>query len=391
MRISDQEFNRLNVLRHLRAAEPASRTELAELSGLTGGSITAIVGDLVKRGLVVEEKAESAGLGRPRVNLRINPDGAYAAAASMTMVGGLRVSVVNLRGETVWSQDRPATHDGKLETLARTVANELAGAIASSGVPPHKIVRAGIALPALVDNRSGEVLTFQTFAPGPYPFAKAVEDIIGIPTSVDNDMNLLAKAMQWFGGGAQFDDFTLIVLDLGIGSARYQNNELVCGSHGIGAEIGHVRIVPEGGAPCYCGSTGCLQAYASISGIVQYQGLERIDPISTIATLRKEFAALLDRAEGGSAEDRARIERAGRYLGIAIANHVNMQDPDLVVVLTLDPRFGTMIAPPCLAAIAEGTLPALKGRAMIRFDSLSPDLLAQGAAALVLEKLYQSR
>lgn len=391
MRISDQEYNRLTVLKHLRAAEPASRTDLVHLSGLTGGSITAITADLVKRGLVIEEKVEVTGPGRPRVNLRIDPDGAYAVAASMTMVGGLRVSVVNLRGETVWSAEVDAAHDGKLDSLARTVAQQLELAIVRSGARRERIARAGIALPALIDNRTGTVLSFQTFDAGPFPFAARVEEQIGIPVSVDNDINLMAKAMHWFGGGTGINDFTLLVVDLGIGSARYQDGELLCGSHGIGAELAHTKIVPDGGEACHCGAHGCLQAYASISGLLRRWSGKTYDPSTSLPAMREDFAAMIGAARSGDAEALEAVQLAGRYLGIAIANHVNMQDPDDVVVMTLDEDFAALLAPPMLAAVEEGTMPALKGRTNVHFEKLSRDLLSQGAAALVLEKLYQSR
>lgn len=391
MRISDQEFNRLTVLKHLRSAEPASRTDLVRLSGLTGGSITAITADLVKRGLVMEEKVEGTGPGRPRVNLRIDPDGAYAAVAAMTMFGGLQLSIVNLRGEAVWSGEGETSHDASLDGLARAIAGQLKQAIAQSRVAPERIARAGVALPALVDNRTGTVLTLETFTPGPFPFAETIEASLGIPVSVDNDVNLMAKAMHWFGGGAGINDFTLLVIDLGIGSARYQDGELLCGSHGIGAELGHTKIVPDGGEACHCGAHGCLQVYSSISGLLHRWNGKAYRPAGGMAEMRKDFAAMLAAARTGDAKAVAEFGLAGRYLGIAIANHINMQDPDHIVIMTLDGDFGEMVAPSLLAAVEECTIPALKGRVAIGFEQLTATSLSHGAAALVLEKLYRSR
>src|ERR1700761_7542044 len=98
MRISDREYNRLRVLRALRRAEPVSRTELAALSGLDGGTITEISAALLRRGLILEEKVETGKRGRPQRHLRLDPQGAHALAAYIGIEGRLVCEIVNLRG-----------------------------------------------------------------------------------------------------------------------------------------------------------------------------------------------------------------------------------------------------------------------------------------------------
>lgn len=391
MRILDPEFNRLNVLKKLRAAEPVSRTDLARMTGLTGGSMTAIVGDLVQRGLVIEEKASGTNRGRPRVNLRIDPQGAFVAGATLKVFGEIAVEIVNLRGENVFSFSQPVQPTSSLADLAGQFVRCVTAAIAASPVPSGKVSHVGIGLPAIVDNRAGLVKFLATFDAGPYPFAAAVEEAIGIPTRIDNNINLLARAEHWFGDGAGVDDFTLVLIDLGLGAATYRGGALVVGSHGAEAELGHTKIVPENGRPCHCGAFGCLETYASVSGIVS-QHFDRLG--RTPPSFLKAKAVLHDlagQARAGGEDALDLFERTGRYLGIGIANHINMQDPERIVILAREPGLIDLISPAFFDSLHRNTLPPLRDLARVTFKQLDENGYARGAAAMVLEQLYQTR
>lgn len=391
MRINDQAYNRLSALRRLRTAEPVSRTELARLTGLNGGTITAIVRDLVERGLILEERIPSPSRGRPRVNLRINPEGAYVVGATMTDDARLLAEVADLRGQSIASSSAVFHGTAGLENLARQFAGVVRGAIAASPIAPDRIAQIGIGLPAIVDSRSGVVEFFETFADLPFPFAAAIEDELRIPTRIDNNINLLARAEHWFGAGTGVEDFTLILLDLGLGAARYQGGQLVVGSHGLAIELGHTKIVPEGGRPCHCGGHGCLQAYGSISAIV-YQAAEQAgEAPPEVLDLRKKFAGLVQRARSGDAAIVALFENAGRLLGRGIANHINMQDPGQVIMLTRGRDLAELISGPFFEALNRDTLSVLDARERTLFRQTDETSFARGAAAMVLEQLYQDR
>jgi predicted NBD/HSP70 family sugar kinase len=186
------------------------------------------------------------------------------------------------------------------------------------------------------------------------------------------------------------DDFTLVVLDLGIRAARYQAGELLVGEHGIGAEFGHTKIVAEAGRPCHCGAKGCLQAYVSISGIVEQVCELANEPPPPFAEMEGRFARLAERARSGDAALIALLDRSGRYLGRALANHVNMQDPAKILVLTRAGGFAELIASSAFAALREDVLPLLHTPDKVQFRKIDEWRVAQGAAAMLLEQLYLS-
>lgn len=391
MRMPDQAFNRLSVLKKLRAAEPVSRTDLAALAGLNGGTITAIIRDLVERGLIIEERMALPGRGRPRINLRINPEGAFVVGATMTDDGRLLAEVADLRGRSVASHVAASVPTTRLEDLAAQFSALIDQVIAASPIARKNIAQIGIGLPAIVDSRTGVISLFETFEGTPFAFAEAVERTLRIPTRIDNNFNMLALSEHWFGDGTGVDDFTLVVLDIALGAARYQGGQLLIGSHGIEAELGHTKIVPEGGRACHCGGFGCLQTYSSMSGIV-YQACElRGEELTAYDQLRSKFTELAEQARAGDAAVAEMIDRGARYLGRGLANHINMQDPDRVVVLTQTRELVDLISEPFFEALHRDTLPVLRDLSRVTFKQMDETTYARGAAAMVLEQLYLSR
>lgn len=391
MRLSDHEFNRLSVLKNLRAAEPISRTELARLSRLTGGTITSIVANLVQRGLVVEERMPVQSAGRPRINLHINRNGAFAAAAHWSEDSHIVVQVVDLKGEQVHVGRTAFTRTDSLVDLAHQFANAIGQTIASSPIAADQIAQTGIGLPAIVNTGTGVVEALETFSDAPCDFAAIVTERLGVPTRIDNDNNLIARAEHWFGEGAGVDDFTVVQLDLGLGAARYQRGELLLGSRSIEAELGHTKIIPENGRPCHCGARGCLQSYSSISGIVGMHADLTGDESPPFYKLRKRFADLVRMAKSGDEATLDLFTRAGAYLGTGIANHINMQDPERIVILSREPDLNELIRPAFFEALHRDTLPVLRDPSKVTFKQLSDQSYSQGAAAMVLEQLYKSR
>lgn len=390
MRMSDQQFNRLIVLKKLRAAQPVSRTELAGLSGLTGGTITAIIADLVRRGLIIEEKVEIGGRGRPKINLSINPHGAFVVGATLSDEGPVLIDIVDLNGVSVFSCAPRLAPTTIWDDLAGQLAAVIAKSIEASPVSKENIAQVGIGLSAIIDNRSGTALMMETFEPGPFPFAGAVAHRLGIPVHLDNSMNLLARAEHWFGDATGVDDFTLVILDLALGGACYRDGQLVVGSRGIEAELGHTKIIAENGRLCHCGATGCLQTYCAISGIVgQYREAQGLPELHYL-DLRNAFGEMVKEASKGNMLVLGIFQRAGRYLGVGIANHVNMQDPDRIVILCREPDLVSLISAPFFEALQQNILPALYDRTRFAFNELTSHSYSKGAAAMVLEQVYQA-
>ena len=100
---------------------------------------------------------------------------------------------------------------------------------------------------------------------------------------------------------------------------------------------------------------------------------------------------LAERARGGDAAVAGFIDQAGRYFGRGLANHINMQDPDRIVVLTRSPEVVDLISGPFFEALHRDTLPVFRNPSRVTFKEMDEASYARGAAAMVLEQLYLSR
>ena len=390
MRISDYELNRLQVLKAIRRSEPVARTDLVKLTGLAGGTITQLTADFVRRGVVIEEKAATGGMGRPRMGLRINATGGYVLSVFTLPHGRAAIEIVNLRGDRVFSREEPLKRVATLELWGRQLATIIDETISASPVPREQISRVGIVIHGVVDNVRGVVHWLMSFPDRGVPFAALMEKRLQIPVVIDNDANVIARAEHWFGEESQLDDFSVIIVDLGVASAHYVDGALWTGAHGINSELGHTKISFGAGHPCYCGMTGCLATHCAIFGIVarvcELRGTEAPDSEHLLATFRLFVAE----ARNGDPQAREVFDLAGRMLGIAAANMLNDRDPGRIIVMSFEPDMIPMIAAAFSAALEANTLPPGSGRAHVQFKLLDAEHYRKGSAALALEQIYRS-
>ena len=389
MRINEQEANRLRVLKAIRRAEPVARTDLVKLTGLASGTITEITGELLQRNLLLEVKSSGGGPGRPRMQLLLNPDAAYVAGAFIAHDGSLSVEVSNARGERLFGQTRAITQAPDVAGLAKQIATLIDRVLQESPIQRGKISSVGVALPGTVDSLRGELLFLPSFPAEPVALAEMIGRTLQLPVIVDNHVNTMARAEHWFGDDRQVDDFSLFVAGATIGFSCYLDGALHVGAHGINSEVGHVKVGPLDGPICFCGEAGCLNTLATGYGVVlrvcERRKLAPPEP-EAVMRLHETFAR---EARAGDPVAKEAFDWAGRYLGIAVANHINMSDPPRVLVAALDADFGDLVAASFHASLQQSTFAPLRGRTSVQFKVSEGARYAHGTAALVLERFYR--
>jgi len=204
----------------------------------------------------------------------------------------------------------------------------------------HDVTAVGVGAAGYIDKSRSVVLFAPNVAWRDVPLRSQVEDLVGLPVVVENDANAAAWGEFRFGAGHDVDDLMLVTVGTGVGGGLVLDDELHRGAFGIGAEIGHMRVVP-GGRLCGCGNKGCWEQYASGSALVR----EARDAARGGSLLA---GAVLDRA-GGDADaitgplltEAARdgdpfaleqLAELGRWLGEGIASLTAVLDPAVVVV-----------------------------------------------------------
>jgi len=391
MRISDYEYNRLQLLKAIRRAEPVARTDLVKLTGLAGGTITQLTADFVRRGVIIEEKASAGGPGRPRIGLRISHTGGYVVGVYTLPEDRAEIEIVNLRGDSVFTQTMPFRRVDTLEAWARQLATCIDASISASPLSKADISRVGIVVNGIVDNVRGIVHWLATFPDRGVPVTALIEKRLKIPVVIDNDANVIARAEHWFAEESQLDNFSVIVVGWGVNSAHYVDGMLWTGAHGVNPELGHTKISLGDAQPCYCGMKGCLATYCAVFGIVaRICELRGVEPpaMRDSGDAFRRFAA---DARDGEPHAREIFDQAGRMLGVAASNLLNERDPGRIIVMSFEPDMIPLISSEFSAALEANTLPPGAGRANLQFKSLDTEYYRKGSAALALEQIYRNR
>lgn len=300
------------------AVVPPSRADVAAATGLTRATVSTLVDHLVAARLITElPPAAAQRAGRPAVPL---------VPASRTVVGlGLEVNVdylgvraLDLSGQTVADiVEQGAFHDsGPAAVLGRlgAIAAEVVDDLEAEGM---RVAGARLALPGLVDARTGELevapnLGWSSLDPVP------LLGLGDLPVRVANEAKLAALAEL---AGEVPDTFLYVSGDVGIGAGIVVERGLFLAERGWNGEVGHVVVDPAG-PRCTCGAHGCLEQYAGKEAVLRAAGL----PVD--APLRALTAALEADDDGA----RGALHRAGRALGSALADFVNLTGVSAVIL-----------------------------------------------------------
>jgi predicted NBD/HSP70 family sugar kinase len=391
MRISDYEFNRMRLLKAIRRAEPVARTDLVKITGLAAGTVTQLTADLVRRRILIEGKPAQKSFGRPRVELQINAKAAHVVSVFSAAHGHHVVEIVDLRGDVVFSRTVRLAHSRSIATRAAQLARAIDRTLSAASVSRADIARIGICFHGIVDNQKGIVHWLATYPDREVPVAALIEERLRIPVVIDNSTNLIARAEHWFGEAEHVDDFSVMLIDLGLGSAHYVDGMLWSGALGINSELGHVKIVSEAGRSCYCGARGCLAAHCSVFGIVSQIAELRGEsaPLETLAESFKIFAA---QALAGDAATREIFKQAGAMLGTAASNILHERNPMRLIVMVFNAELIPLISDSFFAALKTHSLPAFAAKTEVQFKLIDDAAYyRKGCAVLALEQIYRGR
>jgi glucokinase len=191
----------------------------------------------------------------------------------------------------------------------------------------------GIASPGPLDPHNGVILDTPNIPEWKnFPLTTKLREQFGVPVYLDNDANLAGLAEWQYGAGKGHHNLVYLTISTGIGGGVICNDTLLQGYHGMGAELGHMLIDPSG-PPCGCGKHGHIESFSSGPSIVRYVNDQlKIGEKSTLQMTQNLSAAkVAEEALTGDLLAISAFDRAGRYLGIAVANFLAIFDPSILV------------------------------------------------------------
>ncbi|HOV35305.1 MAG: ROK family protein [Dysgonomonadaceae bacterium] len=224
---------------------------------------------------------------------------------------------------------------------------------------------------------------------GVIPFAQMLEDRTGIPVALTNDANAAAIGEMTYGAARGMKDFIVITLGTGVGSGIVVNGQLVYGHDGFAGELGHVIMRRNNGRLCGCGRTGCLEAYASATGVARTarEYLEiRPDAKTLLRNIPVEDITSKDVAEAANAGDELAKEifhYTGSMLGEAFADFVAFSSPEAIILFGGLSKAGDLIMDPIHESMERNLLPIFRNKVKLLFSELKEsDAAVLGASAL---------
>ncbi len=252
----------------------------------------------------------------------------------------------------------------------------------------QEVVGMGIGVPGQPDQSNGSVIFAPNLRWRNVPLIPMLKAALDFPMYLENDGNAAALGEKWCGAGRTALNMVAITIGTGIGGGIIINGRLYRGASGSAGEIGHTVILPDG-PQCNCGNRGCLETFTAAPALARQARLAidmgRATSLAGLANpaAKDVFAA----AAKGDAVALEIIQQMTYYLGLGIANLINMLNPDMVVIGGGVSRAGDLLFKPLRETVLANTLHAAARAVKIEPAQLGNDAGSIGAGAVALQEL----
>ena len=251
-------------------------------------------------------------------------------------VGGTTVKLAFF-DETGFMLDKweiPTNTENNGTQILPDIADSVKNYLNKNDIASESILGLGIGVPGPV-NGKGVVNKSINLGWGVFNIAETLSDLTGFPVKAGNDANVAALGEFWKGGGAGCENMVFVTLGTGVGGGIVIGGNLLHGSHGSGAEIGHMVLNPTETIPCNCGKFGCVEQYCSATGIArlarEYLAVYADDSsLRTVANIAAKD--VFDAAKSGDAAAKEILNKFYDYMGQFLGSLCSAVDPEVVVL-----------------------------------------------------------
>ncbi len=325
----------------IRRHGPISRVQLEKVTGISRTHVSDVVDELIAAGTIIETGSVSNRPGRPRVLLCINPEGPAAAGVWLS-ADGIQIAVAAPDGE-ILSRCNIAydTCTSSSAAAISAIASGVRSCVSEAGRPFETLEGVGVAVSGWVVEPEQGLIKRTRLDPCflEIPIAKMLRDELGgLPVLANSDIRAGALAHNWYREDEQ-RAFYVWFLD-GIGAAYILDGQLFGAAHNMAPSVGHMIVAPDGPL-CYCGRRGCLETYTTTYAVIGGVWPE-VDADSLTALERREMVLkTMEMAAQGDPRAVSARDNALEYIGLGVANAINLFDPQVVyvggVVIDYDP------------------------------------------------------
>jgi predicted NBD/HSP70 family sugar kinase len=384
-RVLVRAINRSAILNTIRERETIDRAEAARLTGLSPATVTSITSGLIEDGLVYEKTVGDSRGGRPPILLELNPRGGFAIGIKVTEHEAI-AALTNLKAAVITKRNL-AIQNHNPENVIGILVRLVDDLIETADIPEKRLLGIGIGLAGIVDFDKGMLRQSPFFGWSDLPLGQLLSEKLHVPVYIDNDVNTLALAEKWFGAGKGFDHFLTITIGRGVGLGIVVNGQFYRGQGGGAGEFGHIVVDPNG-PDCACGKKGCLELFVGDPGLLRMaeQAFDQGKIPAKVNTVDK----LHQLADDGNEIAQKIFAKAGSIFGLAIANLINVMNPQRVIIGGEGVYAGEWLFNPMHSVIEANVMPTLSGDTEVKIEPWGDDAWARGAASLVLDEFFNS-
>jgi len=384
------------IIAHIHRQGSVSRTNLGRATRIRMPVITALIRDLIEQGVLVESGRSAAGRGRKQILLSLNSRHGFVVGIEIDldhmMALGVDVcgNIVAKRSMAMPAQKTNAAIVKELIALTESLIRE-------SGYERSALKGIGIADPGIVDSKEGVALLCSLMPEWRnVPLRRLVESHFAVPVLLEENTRAKILCEHRHGAGQGLQHLLFIDVGSGIGCGIMIDGQLYRGHTNMAGELGHVRVV-ENGLICNCGSSGCLETVASYPAIIR-QVIKALQDgtqsmITDLAGQRLEtisMAHVFQAAEHGDKLALGLLDHAVQYLGHAIANAVNLFNPEAILLEASMAGAEKLMVTPIRQIIHRQVITVAGNTPEVRVAKIGAEAAAWGVAMLMLDQLFDS-
>jgi glucokinase-like ROK family protein len=389
-----KNVNRKKILSVIDKVESISRVEVKNLLGKDGKTVTNIVNGLIEDGFITNIGLSSFTGGRRRKLLTINPNYGYLIGIHLG-IHFLRGMITDFKYKIIVEEKIPISPNESELSLIQKIKKTLDFLVKSKNIPKDKLLGIGFVANGFYDDTEGIwINSVNNLHWKNIPIRKILSEQYDIPVYLEDSSRSMTLAEKVFGCVQDKNNFIYLDLGVGIGCGIIYKDRLYKGPMNISGELGHTIVVPNG-ALCSCGNRGCLETVAS-GWAINKIAKDRISAgeESEIINLcdgdlnKLETDMIFKAFENGDKLANEILESASDYLGIGIANLINLFNPEVIVFgghfATINESFLNNLK----AKIKKYTMPLLFNNVKILTSTLNDNAGILGATTLVRDPYF---
>ena len=301
-------------------------------------------------------------------------------------VGGttVKLGLFSTEGNLIdkWEIPTRSADGGKL--ILPDIADSILAKLEERSISREDIAGVGVGVPGPVDGE-GTIYNAVNLGWGIFNVKKELQALVNIPVEVGNDANVAALGEMWQGGARGYANVVLATLGTGVGGGIIVEGKILSGSTGAAGEIGHIHVEDDETEKCGCGNVGCLEQYASATGVVRLakRKLAASDMDSSLRGIEVTAKDVWDAVKAGDALAIEVADQFGWYLGRALANIANVVNPEIFVLGGGVSKAGDVLIEYIQKYYKTYAFPAAKG-VLFGLAKLGNDAGIYGSAKMVL-------